>query len=150
MSFESDIKAFQAKALLAANKAVCKVVEEVFTGAVTHSPSPISDPQAKFSRGLLINQWYPQVGGFSTEQSTATNDYGSSSLSRIKATVAAMPFYGKDNIVTLTNNVDHAYRAEVLGWPEGKDPNSNWNWTGMVMPYGMVRKSVEAVRGAYI
>lgn len=146
MSFASDIKAFQEKALLAANKKTTAAIEELFTTAVVESPSPAG--QGEYSKGLLANQWYSMIGGFSSALTSATNPNGADSLSRIKATLASLPFYGKDNVVTLTNNTNYAYRAEVLGWPLGEGTNG-WHWSGRVGGYGMIAKSVAKVKGTY-
>lgn len=146
MSFESDIKAFQAKALLAANKSVCKVVEEVFTQTVVLSPSPSN--QGPYAKGLLANQYYTDVGGsFSGDITSATNPNGADSLSRIKATMASQPFFGKDNVVTLTNNTEEAIYAERLGWKKGEGTNG-WTWSG-TPAYGMVVKAVIATKAKY-
>lgn len=148
-SFSEQIKAWEQKALAVANKSVSNAVEELFTSIVVASPSPISDPQAKFSKGLLINQWYPSVGSASSEEGTSTNDHGIESLSRIKAMIAANPFMGKDNIVFLANNTEQAPHAEYLGWPKGEG-TSGWKWTGTVIPYSMISKSVAKIRGMYM
>lgn len=140
MSFLDDIKAFEQKALLAANKSVSNVVEELFTSVVVLSPSPTN--KGPYAIGLLANQYYPMVGGHSQEVSTATNPYGMASLSRIKSMLASRVFFGKDNFITLTNNVDHAYRAEVMGWEAPQ-------WSGKQGPYSMVSKSVAKIRGMY-
>ena len=146
MSFESDIKAFQAKALLAASKKTSNAVEELFTTAVVESPSPAG--QGEYSKGLLANQWYSMVVGTSTQLSSATNPSGADSLSRIKATLASLPFYGKDSVVTLTNNEPYAYRADQIGWPQGEGTNG-WHWSGRVGGYHMTQKAVQKVKGIY-
>ncbi len=150
MSFASQIKAFEEKALLAANRSVSNAVEEIFTSAVVNTPSPTSSPtSAQYSTGLLANQWYPEVSSFSGQLSSATNPYGADSLSRIKALSGQQLFLKRDNVITLTNNVDHAQRAEYLGWPQGKGTNG-WTWTGTVGPYAMVGRAVAAWRGKYL
>src|SRR6202008_2708699 len=141
MGFADDIFKFRDKALLAASSKLNNIVEELFTSIVVLSPSP-SNP-GKFAKGLLANQYYTSVGAnnFSTEVSLSVNDYGIESLSRIKAMVADNPFLGKDNVVTLTNNTEEAYHAEILGWPAGSGANG-WKWSGNSLPYKMVSKSV--------
>lgn len=139
-SFSEQIKAWEQKALLAANKSVSNAVEELFTSIVVASPSP-SNP-GPYAIGLLANQYYPMINGFSQEISTATNPNGSDSLSRIKSILAGRVFYGKDNFITLTNNTDHAYLAEVTGWQAPQ-------WSGKQGPYSMVSRSVAKLRGMY-
>ncbi len=149
MSFLSDIKAFQQKALLAANKSVSEAAFGslgVFQEAVALSPTA---PEAQYAKGLLINSWYPSVGGFDTTVGTTTDYYGSGSLSRIKAMLSQNLFYGKDNMVTLTNSVDHAYRVEYLGYPMGEGTNG-WEWTGKVGAYKMVATAVSIFKSKYI
>ena len=150
MSFLSDIMAFERNALAKASKNTNNIVEDTFTQAVVRSPSPVSDPTAKFSKGLLTNQWYPQIGsGYSSMVTTATNANGIDSLSRIKALLATSPFLGKDNIVSLANNTEEAYYAEVLGWKAGPGTNG-WIWSGrQSSPYAMVRGTITYIQGKY-
>jgi hypothetical protein len=144
MSFADDIKAFQAKALESANTSVCKAIETGFTSIVVLSPSPSN--LGPYAKGLLANQYYTEIGGnYSSNLTMSTSDYGADSISRIKATIAAKPFLGKDNIVTMANNCDHAYNAEMLGWM----PSANPRWKGAA-PYKMVAKSVIALQGEYL
>jgi hypothetical protein len=147
MSFLDDIKAFREQALQDASQSVNKLVHNLFTEVVARSPSP-SNP-GQFAKGLLVNQWYPTVGGgYSTELGTLTNDIGVDSLSRISKALSQNPFLGKDNTISLTNNTEEAYYAEVLGWPEGLGTNG-WNWRGNTGPYMMIANSVQSVIGAY-
>lgn len=148
MGFASDIKAFKEKATESMNFSVCKVVENLFSSIVVLSPSPANP--GKFAKGLLANQYYTEIGGnYSASISLSTNDFGIESLSRIKATIAQKPFLGKDNVVTLTNNTLEAYYAEVLGWPAGGGPKGR-EWSGNVLPYRMVARSVQITKGAYM
>lgn len=146
MSFADQIKAFERKALLAANSSVLKAFETVAIDTVLLTPT---SPEAKYATGLLINSWYPAVGSFDNTVGTTTDYYGNASLARIKAIVAQQPFLGKDNFITLTNSVDHAYRAEHLGWPSGLGTNG-WHWTGKVQAYKMVGRAVNNLKGKYM
>lgn len=147
MSLSDDIKAFRDKALLAASKNTNNIVEELFTQAVIRSPSPTNP--GRFAKGLLVNQWYSSIGStYSLSVTSATNAYGIDSLSRIKATIAENPFLGKDNEVTLANNTQEAYHAEVLGWPAGGGANG-WVWSGRQGPYAMVRGAITYIQGKY-
>jgi len=148
MSFADDVKKWEQKALLAANAATCKVFEELSTSAVELSPTHALG--AKYSQGQLKNQWYAAVGPTpSTAITAATSDSGADSLARIKASIAQKPFFGKDNILTLANNTEQAYYAEVLGWKPGEGTNG-WVWSNDVKPYRMVALSVAATKGKYM
>jgi hypothetical protein len=146
MSFADDVKRWEAKALLAANNSLCKAFEYVATQEVVLAPEA---PAANFSIGLLKNSFYAMAGGgFDLTVGTVPDPSGTSSLSRIKAIVATQPFLGRDNTLTLTNSVDHAYRADVLGWPLGEGANG-WVWSGKVKAYGFTSQAINNFRGAY-
>jgi hypothetical protein len=145
MGFAIDIQAFGQKALTQANKSCCNAVESLFTDEVVLSPI---QPVAQYSTGLLKNSYYAKVGGFDLTVGTSPNSSGGDSLSRIKAMLAEAPFLGKDNFVTLTNSVEEAYRADVLGWPAGEGANG-WVWSGRVQAYGFTSQAVNNFKGAY-
>lgn len=110
---------------------------QLFTSIVNNTPSP-SNP-GQWAEGLMSNQWYPQVGNnFSMEFTSATSPNGSASLSRITSLKNTKTFYGKDGVMTMTNNSPWAYRAEYLGWTAPQ-------WSGKVGPYRMVAKSLQSV-----
>lgn len=145
--FTKDIEAFATKALLQASNSVSNITEELLGEVVMNTPSPENPGQ--YSKGLLANQWYTESGGlFSSALGSATNAAGMGSLSRIKESLASKPFLGKDNTVTMTNNVSYAYRAENLGWPAGEGENG-WHWSGRVGPYKMVGKAISKIEGKY-
>lgn len=147
MDFEAAIRAFELKALRQANKSVANAVESLFTSPVVLSPSPANP--GEYSKGLLANQWYPELGGgYDLTNTMSTNPNGADSLSRIKAMLAHNAFFGKDNTITLTNSCKYAYRAEYLGWPLGEGTDG-WVWSGRVGPYRMVGTSVNNFIGAY-
>jgi hypothetical protein len=149
MGFAEDIRKWEKKALEQINTSMCKAFEEVAIPAVVNSPSSSSAPHiAEYSKNHLIEQWYPQIGGFSGALTAATNAYGAGSITRIKELVKLKPFYGRDNFVTLTNNTPYAYRAEVLGWPAGEGANG-WQWSGRVGPYGMITRAVITWKAKY-
>ena len=146
MGFAEDIKAFEQKALAATNTSLCKAAESLFTDEVVLSPIK---PAANFATGLLKNSFYPQAGGgFDMTVGAVPDDNGTASLSRIKALMATKPFLGRDNTITLTNSADHAYRADVLGWPLGEGANG-WVWSGKVKAYGFTSQAVNNFKGAY-
>lgn len=150
MSFLSGIKAFEAKALAKANDNTSKIVKELFEQVVVRSPSPALNPTPAFAKGHLANQWYPVIGNqFSAAVSPDASITGSGSLARVSGVLLSRPFQGKDNIITLANNVDYAYRAEVLGWPAGQGTNG-WIWSKNTGPYMMVRGAMQFIAGKYI
>lgn len=148
MSFADDVKRWEAKALAQMNKSVSNAVESLFTNVVVLTPSPANP--GLFAQGHLADQWYTQAGGgFSSDISSVTNPNGANSLSRIKAILAQGIWLGKDNIVTLTNNVSYSYRVEYLGFPAGEGANG-FLWSGRVGPYRMVGTAVTNFRGKYL
>lgn len=146
MSFLSDIKAFQAKALKAASTNTTNIVQEAFLATVNYSPSP-SNP-GPYAKGLLVNQYYIAIGNTpSSEVSTATSDTGEASKTRIKLLSVSLPFFGKDNIVTLANNTEEVHYANKLGWEKGKGTNG-WVWNG-ALPYFMADKAMSYIKNKY-
>lgn len=146
MTLSLDIKKWEEKALLAINKSFCNKVEELFVEPVKESPDPPG--VGGFAKGLLKNSWFVQVNGTDDTVGTVPNAIGADSLSRIKAVLTIYPFYGKDAYITLTNSVEHAYRAEVLGWPQGEGTHG-FTWSGRVGPYSMIRTAVTNFKGKY-
>lgn len=135
MSLLDSINRFATKAALQASDSTNKIVEEYFITNVKLSPT---EPKAAYSQGVLINNWWPSIGPTpSTEVSKSANIAGADSIARIKSTLAQNPFLGRNNTVTLSNNVSYAYRADKLGWPRGLDSESGWTWRGDVGPYMM-------------
>lgn len=139
MSFLSDIKSFQEKALKAAADNTARIVKDAFITPVNYSPSP-SNP-GPYAKGLLANQWYPSVGNiFSTDISTATNPTGEDSKARIELVITSNIFYGKDAVTSLSNNTQEANYANKLGWKAG-DGTNGWVWSGNAVPYFMTAKT---------
>lgn len=138
MGFGASVLANGQKLLEKTNDKCLAIAKELFVSIVNLSPSP-SNP-GSWADGLLANQWYPAIGTFSSEVGTATSPYGAGSLARIaNLTTNSEAFFGKDGVITLSNNVSYAYRAEVLGWPVED------GWSGKVGPYLMVAKSLQAI-----
>lgn len=147
MSFAEQIKAFEDKALLAMNRSVSNAIEGVFSDSVVLSPEK---PEAHYATGLLKNSWYVSTGlNFDTTIGTSPDPSGTSSLSRIKSALAQNIFLGKDDTITLTNSVDHAYRANYIGWPAEQGTNG-WHWTGKVQAYRFVQQAVNNFKGKYM
>lgn len=143
MGFGASVQANSQKLLKKTNDKTLAIAKELFVSIVTLSPSP-TNPGA-FADGLLVNQWYPAIGSFSSELGASESDYGAGSLARI-ASIDPVAFMGKDNVVTLSNNVHYAYRAEALGWPAN---TPGQQWTGRVGPYLMVARSLQAISARY-
>lgn len=147
MSFLSDIKAFQEKALKAASTNTTNIAQDAFLAAVNYSPSP-SNP-GPYAKGLLVNQYYVAIGNTpSSAVSTATNPTGEDSKARIKLLVASLPFMGKDNTVSLSNNTEEAIYADKLGWKPGPGTNG-WIWTNNTPPYFMTAKAMSYIESKY-
>ena len=146
MTFASDIKAWEQKALLAANNSVSKAFESLTREVVMRSPTPPG--MAGWSVGHLKDNWHASIGSMSTENTDSRNSSGAASIASIRAIVAQRPFLGKDNVLFFTNNTRYAYRVEFLGWPKGKGGGqlSFGKWQG-AQPYHMVSLSVANFKG---
>lgn len=147
MDFAAQIKAFEEKALLAANASVCKA----FTTLGTNLVSLTSGNQINyggFSNGDIANNWHVSIGSLTMVMPNGPDKSGSASLSRIQSLPQQAPFYKKDNTVFLTNVMNYAYRADKLGWPLGVGTN-DWNWSGRVKAYGFTDKAIINLKGKY-
>lgn len=141
MDFTESIRRNIAKAKQDINDQVYKISIELFLSIVRRTPSP-SNKGFK-AKGLLANQWYPKAGsGFSSDVGTAISDTGAGSIIRIHALKGGREFYGRNGRLSLTNNLDYAYRAEMLGWPQPI-------WSGSVGPYRMVASSLFEIAARY-
>ena len=129
--FAASIKSNGEAILHKVNKEVYRIAWELFTSVVKLTPSP-SQP-GKYAKGVLANQWYPSVGAASTAVGSDRSPTGSASLTRINTiTRSGSAFLGRDNKLTMANNLDYAVQAERLGWV-------------MTKGYHMVGKSLIAV-----
>jgi len=144
--FSDSIRQNVDSVLSKVNKQCYQIAWELFTSIVHLSPSKVNP--GPYATGLLVNQWYPQAGTPSNAVGTDTSPNGSASLTRINAMMRGTEFLGKDGKLYLTNNVDHAYRAEVLGWyfPEwsGKSGSDRQG-----APYRMVARSLTATKAKF-
>ena len=138
--FSDSVKNNSELILQRVNTKCYKITKELFTSVVNKSPSPGNPGET--AKGLLANQWYPKEGGFSEETGTATSPNGASSLARISS-LMGKEFYRRDGMISLSNNLYYAYRAEVLGWPKSD------GWSGRVGPYRMVALSLQAIAAKY-
>ena len=112
--FEKSVRAACGKILDDVNQKVYQISWELFSSVVNKTPSPTNPgPTAK---GLLANQWYPMAGGTSASRGTSTSPSGSDSLSRIRSMMNGREFSKKDGLLTLSNNLDYAMKAEEEGW----------------------------------
>lgn len=147
MSFAAAIKAFEEKALLQANKSVCKAFEYLGTQSVDLTKDGKINIGG-FSNGDIANNWHVSVGGLTMVVPNGPDLSGAASLARIRSLEGSLPFYKKDNTVFLTNVMPYSFRANYLGWPLGKGTN-NWNWTGKVLAYGFVGQAIGNLKGKY-
>lgn len=146
LSFTASLLANIAKVEQGINDKCYKISRELFLEVVKRTPSP-SNP-GHFAEGLLANQWYPQEGGFSSEEGSSTSDTGAQSKSRIRA-MRGTAFLRLNGKVTLTNNIDYAYRAEVLGWPSKDGWSGKSGSDGKGGPYRMVALSLQLIAARY-
>ena len=142
MGFAEDIKAFQAKALAQANTSISKKVESLFNNVVELSPnSPVR--KGPFSTGVVKGNWYVAVNSVNYTVGSSPDPSGASSYSRIKSTLATMPWLGKDATVAFTNSTPYIRFVEFIGWPKNYPNPSGWKWSGRSMtPYAMVSTAV--------
>jgi hypothetical protein len=131
-SFADSVRANCEKIKQEVNKKCYSITWQLFTTIVYNTP---------VLKGELINSWYPQVGtGFSSQKTAVYNKRGSDSLSRINSTMGGTAFFGKDGSITMANNENYAYRAEMLGWTD---------LGGRTGPYRMVALSLAKVAADY-
>lgn len=139
--FAQSIFLNSAKIMEDVNKKVYQISRELFLRIVDLTPSPAHPGET--AKGLLVNNWFPVDGpSFSSEKTSQKSPYGAGSIGRISA-LAGKQFLRQDGSVTLSNNLDYAYRAEVLGWPKED------GWSGRVGPYRMVAKSIQTIAAKY-
>ena len=139
MGFSESLKIACDSAKEDINKQIIKITKDLFTSIVILTPSPTSEQVAPYAVGLLANQWYPQEGGgYSSSLSSATNDSGMASLTRISELSSSKEFLGKDGEITMSNNVPYSYRAEYLGWTKPQ-------WSGRSVAHAMIGRSITKI-----
>lgn len=148
MGFADDIKKFRDKALKAASDNTNKVVEDLYRTNVYMSPEPPS--KGGYSIGTLKNNWYAAIGDADMSYSGLADVNGVNSIARIVSTLSQKPFYGKDNVVYITNSTPWAVRADRIGWPKN-DPTNNtgWSWTGRIGPYLFTSTAMQTIINKY-
>lgn len=145
MGFAEQIKAFEEKALLQANKSVNLAFESlgsdsvVLTGDINYGG---------YSNGDIANNWHVSIGAPLLVIPNGPDISGIASLSRIKSFSKENQFYRKDNVVFLTNVMNYSYRANFLGWPSGEGTNG-WVWTSNIKGYGFVGRAINNLKGRY-
>lgn len=108
MDFAASVRANCDKKLLEINTKCYAIVFKLFTSIVYRTP---------VKTGLLKNSWYTMADKtFSTTVGSTPNSQGMDSLARISSLKQSESFLGKDGVVTMANNQDYAYKAEMTGW----------------------------------
>ena len=98
---------------------------------VERTPQPSMQPErANYSKGLLVNNWFPSFERESTEMSSTVSEYGSGSLDRINTLKSyKIPLY-RDYTLYLNNNLDYAVQADEVGWVRTSNYDmTNWAYT---------------------
>lgn len=147
MDFAARIKAFEEKALLAADKSVTKAIQTLAADAVSFTANGQIN-RGGYSDGDIANNWNISVGSPLMTTPNSPDLSGSASLSRIAAFSGQKAFYRRDNKVFITNVMGYSYRANYIGWPVGKGTNG-WTWTSGIGPYGFVQRAIASVKGKY-
>lgn len=150
MGFTDSIKANSDKMLESVNSGILQIAADVFTKAVEYSPSPLMQPEmANYSIGTFINNWFVAENSLAEDFINSTSSTGVDSLSRINSIPALLTFYGKDGMISLTNNSSYSAYVENLGWQAGEGTNG-WVWTGnQLAPYAPVFKAMSYASGNY-
>ena len=84
---------------------------------IRYSPSPSNTPRGSpYAEGELINQWYPAYNSYSTQETDSKDDNGTASVARVDELKGKNFFLKKDGMLSLTNNLLYAVRANERGW----------------------------------
>lgn len=143
-SFAASIRGNIAKIETEINRKCYEISRELFLQIVELTPTKIGPVHGPYARGVLANNWFPVDGpGFSTAETDTKVPNGQASIDRIKA-LKGSQFFRKDGTVTLSNNIDYAFRAEWKGWPEEDNPR----WKN-AKPYHMVTLSLLLISARY-
>jgi hypothetical protein len=143
-SFTDSLKSNIQRVQQEVNTKINFVAYTLFYKIVNNSPHVGDGP---YVAGHFVANWWPSVNGYDTTVSGAVSN-GSDSLARIDSIIKeSNAFFQKDGFVTLSNNLNYAFRVEYAGWPAGKDPMSGWTWTGMRRFYAPVASSFVAMKG---
>lgn len=147
MNFADSIKAFEEKAMKAADKSVTKALQELGIQCVNFTKD-LKIGKGGYSDGDIANNWHVSVGSPSTVAPNGPDLSGSASIARIQSISGQKLFYRRDNKVFITNVMGYSYRANYLGFPIGQGTNG-WIWTSGIGPYGFVQQAIGVVKGKY-
>jgi hypothetical protein len=144
MGLADDIFKFDAKAKKAISDDIINKCIAFFSVAVDYSPLQDSAlyPGA-YATGLFANSWYVAVNEFDSTVGTIPDEKASMSRGRIELLRHSKAFFGKDEFISLTNNIPYADRVEYLGWPEED------GYSGFIGPYAPLRNAVVKVKGIF-
>jgi len=143
-SFTDSLKSNIQRVQQEVNTKINFVAYTLFYKIVNNSPHVGDGP---YVAGHFVANWWPAVNSYDTTITGAVSN-GSDSLARIDSIIKeSNAFFQKDGFVTLSNNLNYAFRVEYAGWPAGKDPVSGWTWTGMRRYYAPVASSFVAMKG---
>lgn len=139
-SFAESIRINSSKILEETQIKCYTVMDELFTSVV--DLTPVGATAMEVHPGLLKNNWFSSIGD---TLSTATTETFDASGYDSKLNIAVLKennlFLGKDSKASLTNNLDYAVRAEMIGWY-----GPPWKGTA---PYAMVDNSLSLVASKY-
>lgn len=135
MGFADSVRIASSKIQSEVNAKIVAIATELFTDVVAGTP---------VLTGNLIDNWYAGqgIGNYSDECSPSLDTGASNSLAQIASIAESTAFMGMDNEISLANNTEYAYRAEVLGWPKP-------DWSGHVGPYAMVKNAILVASSKY-
>jgi hypothetical protein len=143
-SFADSLKSNIQRVQQEVNTKINFVAYTLFYKIVNNSPHVGDGP---YVAGHFVANWWPAVNSYDTSITSATSN-GNDSLARIDSIVKqSNAFFQKDGFVSLSNNLNYAFRVEYAGWPAGKDPTSGWTWTGMRRYYAPVAVSFINMKG---
>jgi hypothetical protein len=143
-SFADSLKSNIQRVQQEVNTKINFVAYTLFYKIVNNSPHVGDGP---YVAGHFVANWWPAVNSYDTSITSATSD-GGDSLARIDSIVKqSSAFFQKDGFVSLSNNLNYAFRVEYAAWPAGKDPVSGWTWTGLRRYYAPVAVSFVNMKG---
>lgn len=144
--FSDHLRSNIDRVLVEVNYKITYVAYVLFTKIVNNSPHVGDGP---YVAGHFVANWWPSVGAYDNSITGAVSN-GSDSLARIETLIKpSKAFYQKDGFLSLSNNLNYAFRVEYkeFGWPAGKDPLTGWTWTGLRRAYSPVQNSFTAMKG---
>lgn len=140
MNFAESIRISNTAIQKEVQAACYAIMDDLFINVVERTP--VGATAMEQHPGLLKNNWFSSTGDAISSATTPIFDpSGSDSLLNIAVLKEADLFDGKDDIASLTNNIDYGMRAERDGWPKPQ-------WSG-VDPYRMVENSMSVVGNKY-